>query len=204
MEILGLPGGDLGAMCYLVKEGESALLIDPSATPEEMRRALGAPLPPISAILLTHGHFDHILALDAWRRETKAPVFVGKGDGGCLTDAALNGSSLFTGGGGMTFSPADGTLDGGEIRGLPLSVTVIPTPGHTAGSVCYLVGDALFTGDTLFAHGGVGRTDLPGGSFDAQRASLKSLLSGEDHPIYPGHGPASTLGAERRHHLFLL
>lgn len=203
MRITAIPGGDLGAMCYLVEEGEGAVLIDPSASVEEVRRAFGAPLPKIFAILLTHGHFDHILAVDEWRERTKAPVLVGKGDEGFLTDAGKNGFRFFFGIE-KTYAPADRVLEAGEIEGLPFGVAVIPTPGHTQGSVCYKIGGALFTGDTLFAHGGVGRTDLWGGDGDALLSSLRLLFGGEDLPIYPGHGGASTLAREKRFHQFLL
>ncbi len=153
----------------------------------------------ISAILLTHGHFDHMLAAEPLRRETGAEVFVSAADAELLTDPVKNAfnrevSALEL----PKMLPFEALEDEIEVCGAKMQV--LSTPGHTRGSVCFYEkdGGVLFSGDTLF-QAGYGRTDLYGGDMFALARSLKTLLAlPEDTRVLPGHGGETTIGAERR------
>ena len=187
MKITQVTAGSIGTNCYIIydEQTRAAVVIDPSdeAVLAEARiEALGLD---VKAVLLTHGHFDH--SGEAAQIADKAGIPIRMHP----ADKAL--PSWLTHGLPQTLDIADGeTLD---IAGLRF--TVIHTPGHTPGSVCYRCGDSLFAGDTLFA-GSCGRTDLPGGSGQDMAASLRRLAALEgDCTVYPGHGETSTLSAER-------
>ncbi len=185
------------ANCYLISEdGENAVAVDPSfplVVEEAEKRGLK-----IGAALLTHGHFDHIGGCAAVRRAG--------GKVGCLSQEVSlamgkeNLSEMF----GCPVEPfsVDFLLrDGETFERFGISFTVISTPGHTAGSCCYLAcggadAPALFSGDTLFC-GDVGRCDLPTGDEAALKHSLKKLLKLPDCTVYPGHGMPTTLLKER-------
>ncbi len=196
--------GGYGSMCYLVTDAkrETAVVIDPSISPSAVRQRAGT-LPVVTAILLTHGHFDHVLALDAWREETGAPVLIGAPDGTMLTDPGLSCYRSFLSRE-TTHAPAERLLSEGER--IPLgeeTLAVMMTPGHTAGSCVYVTDGAVFTGDTVFAYGGYGRYDLPSGSAAHLIKSIHKILSlPEDYRVYPGHGCDTTIGAERPYHAF--
>lgn len=124
-------------------------------------------------ILLTHAHFDHIMALEEVRAETGAPVFVHEADSDFLTDNDLNCMSVFSSEN-LKINPADRLIrDGDELEIAGETVKVMHTPGHTPGSVCFLCGSDIISGDTLF-RGSIGRYDLPGGDFMTLLGSLKS------------------------------
>ncbi len=193
MEIKALTPGGFAANCYLVSEGEDAVLIDCAAPLTDLRAALGTKT--LHAILLTHGHFDHMLTADAVRAHFDIPLYLHAADADCPVDGKKNAYAVFFGADRAYGAPSH-TLKHGEILTFgALSLTVVHVPGHTHGCVTYRVGDALFTGDTLFA-AGIGRTDLYGGDTDKLLRSLRKLA---DLPhslrIYPGHGEDATLGA---------
>ena len=202
--IVQFPGREIGSNCYLYwdDEGENAVVIDPSASPETTASVFGHAIPYIRAILLTHAHADHMMALSKWKEATGAPILIGRFDRYAMRDPNANVAALI-GLPNEDFGDADGSLDDGEM--IPVgrkTLTVIHTPGHTAGSVCYLTSDALFSGDTLFSLGGVGRTDFFGGSEEALAESVKELLSlPASLTVYPGHGPRTTIARERIYHL---
>ena len=174
---------------YLVWEENSptCVVIDPGYEPDTIldeAKKLGKE---ITAVLLTHGHFDHVGGVRELAAETGCPVY--------LHEAELSMPPQMTAGP-LFYTNTYGEGDFVEAAGL--SFKVLHTPGHTPGSICLLCENAMFSGDTLF-WGSCGRTDLPGGSWATIRKSLLRLadLSG-DYDVYPGHGDATTLSFERK------
>ncbi len=195
MRIRSICPDSFASNCYLVIEGERALIVDPSVSVDAVQSALVSEGARCVGILLTHGHFDHLLSLDELRDAyPDAPVYLHAADAELLSDGDKNAFALFFGQD-RVWRPADHLLTDGEIILLgDARLRVLHTPGHTRGSVCYLCGDDLITGDTIFA-GGYGRYDLYGGDYGALCRSLRSLteLSPTLH-IHPGHGPSARLG----------
>jgi len=191
--------------------GRDALIIDPgdgeSGIDEIMHTVIRNGLT-IRAILLTHGHIDHAGAVSKLKEATGAKTYIHKADMELLESVALQ-ASLF----GLTppeVATIDTYMEDGMYVGLKdLQLRAIYTPGHTPGSVSFLLdhpGDGkIFTGDTIFK-GGVGRTDLWGGSHQSLMKSIRDrILTLSDHiVIYPGHGPSTTVGNERKENPFIL
>ncbi len=204
MKIRNFYPGSYASNCYLLSdEAESEFfLVDPSLSPAQFaekwrKKENGAPLPRPSLILLTHAHFDHLLGLNEWQA-LGIPVAVSENDAPALTDPGLNGNRFFLGEEGV-YGEADRLLFDGEV--LPIgseTLTVIATPGHTPGSVCFDSGELLLTGDTVFAGGNYGRYDLAGGDLPTLRQSIRRILSipGE-RILYSGHGIRYTLSRAR-------
>jgi hydroxyacylglutathione hydrolase len=198
--------GPFAMNAYLVACGETgdALLIDPGAEVGRVLR-LREPGWRIGRIFLTHGHIDHVAGAAEARAATGAPLSIHAADEGWL--ASLPRQAEMFGFEGATVPTVDLFHRGGEVLTLgALTGTVLHTPGHSAGSTClwFPEADLLFTGDTLFA-GSVGRTDLPGGDFEALASSIRERLFplGDAVTFHPGHGPAGTIGEERRHNPFV-
>jgi len=197
MTIENLYPGAWGANCYLLVAGGHAAVVDPSADANTIRNILqqkyGASL---DYILLTHGHFDHIVSVDSLRDLLSVPLCVHKRDAEMLLDSHKNAFfTLFRKE--RVYRPAERLLeDGDELTLGDESIRVISTPGHSQGSVCYLCNNEfLITGDTLFAMG-YGRYDLYGGDGEILFESLASLRKlPQQLTIYPGHGDPATLGA---------
>ncbi len=197
--------GPLEVNCYIIAPapGMEAVVIDPGGDGEKILERITAEQLTLSAILNTHGHFDHIGANRFLKEKTGAEILVHEKDAPLLP-AANKHALLF----GMEATPspaADRCIVDGEILQFgQLSLEVIHTPGHSEGGVCFRTGDVLFTGDTLFAES-IGRSDLPGGSFRDLMISIQNgiLPLGDGIAIYPGHGPASTIGREKRTNPFL-
>ena len=204
MRILCLPVGELQANCYIVHDDDCrAAVIDPGEQAPDILAVVQERGLTVEAILLTHVHFDHMMAAAELAAATGAPVMAPAGDAAALSDPKLNLSELFLPGGALTLAADRLLADGDEVTVGALTLRTLHTPGHTPGSSCYRCGDMLFTGDTLFA-GSVGRIDFPGGDGVAMRDSLALLaaLPGET-TILPGHGPESTIDAERRTNPFM-
>ncbi len=198
MDILRLPVGALQANCYLAyDENKEAAVIDPGAEEKRILSAAQERGLRVAAILLTHAHADHILAARELREATGAPVVISAADAPALEDSDKNLIQIFLPGAEYSISADRSLADGEEFAVGSLRFRLLLTPGHTVGSACYLCGDTLFSGDTLFC-GGVGRTDLPGGSYEALERSLQRLaaLPG-NYTVLPGHGEETTLDAER-------
>lgn len=203
MQVKAFYAGGFAAVSYLVTDetGDFAVLIDPAVPyAEVVSRTL--PMPRITALLLTHGHFDHMLSLEEWKEKTGAPICISKEDAPALTDARLNCNRMFFGTDG-TYPPADRLLDEGDVITFgDAALTVMKTPGHTTGS-CVFVGEKdIFTGDTMMTDGAYGRYDLPSGSAEALYQSLLRIasLSG-DYRLYPGHGREGTLKEEKNYYI---
>ena len=195
----------IGSNCYLFwdDEGENAVVIDPSASPETTSSVFGHAIPFIRAILLTHAHADHMLALGKWKAATGAPILIGRYDRSAMRDENANVAALLGLSAGDYGDADSGLEDGDEIAVGREKLTVLHTPGHTAGSVCYRSDKALFSGDTVFALGGVGRTDFFGGSDVSLAESIREILSlPSDLTVYPGHGPKTTIALERIYHSY--
>lgn len=153
-------------------------------------------------ILLTHGHFDHIKGVKNLKADFGGEVVIHSLDADCLYDSSKSLGDFF--GLSMPSFEADKTvIEGDRLPFGDSEFEVIHTPGHTVGSVCYKIGDIIFSGDTLFC-GSIGRTDFPGGSALQIVASLKKLaaLSG-NYKVYPGHEDITDLDTERRTNLYM-
>ena len=194
MEMLVMAVGSYQTNCYMLwqKGREDCVLIDPGSAHKEILEIVEKQGKTVAAILLTHGHFDHVGAVKELAADTGCRVFL------CPADRAM--PTMMTAGK-LFYTDAYGEGDVLQLSGL--SIHVIQTPGHTPGSVCLLCEDSMFCGDTLFA-GSCGRTDLPGGDYVVLRRSLKRLADMEtDFRLFPGHGEATSLILEQQTNPYL-
>lgn len=194
MKIVSLPLGDYQTNTYILYEegGSKCLIVDPGYEAFHIMRHVNQLNLEVEAILLTHGHFDHVGAVRSIVADTDCDVYLNEREK--TMPEMMTGGKLY-----HTHSYDEGdtlTLAG-------LTFTVLATPGHTPGSVCLDFGDHMFTGDTLFA-GSCGRIDLPGGDVKQMRATLARLAKLEKHCwIHPGHGGGSYLGKEQQSNPYL-
>ena len=205
MKIIAMEVGLIGTNCYLVinEEQKTGVVIDPGGDAEQILEKIRQKGIDIEAIFLTHGHSDHIMAVDEVREATGAKVYISEADAGMLTKASSNLSIYM--GAGREFKATDEFLvDGETITAAGLKFQVVATPGHTKGGVCLVCGDTVFCGDTIFSES-IGRTDLPGGSYSQILHSIKTkiMVLPDEMKLLPGHGPATTIGWERRRNPFL-
>ena len=180
--------------CYIIhdEESTSCCVIDPGYEADTILDKLSQLGLTLEAILLTHGHFDHVGAVRDLAADTGCQVWL------CADDLSLP-TNLTAGKLYYTQTYAEGS----QLNLAGLDISVLQTPGHTPGSVCLLVEDTLFSGDTLFA-GSCGRTDLPGGSWADMQASLKRLSQIEANLwVLPGHGESTMLASEKKYNPYL-
>ena len=192
MEILAIPVGSYQTNCYIVWQAgrEDCVLIDPGDESKKILEEVERQGKQIAAILLTHGHFDHVGAVRKIAEKADCPVYL---------HPAEKKLPFF-----MTAGPlysTDGYEDTVSVAGLDFQI--LHTPGHTPGSVCLLCDGVMFSGDTLFA-GSCGRTDFPSSNPGDMAVSLKKLkeLSG-DYRVYPGHAEDTTLSYERENNPYM-
>ena len=194
LNIHSIPLGMLQTNCYILTQdgSRSCVVIDPGQMPQPLLAYLQQEGLTVEAILLTHGHFDHVGGVRTLVVETDAPVYLNEADLS-LPPQMTDGPLYYT----------NSYAEGSELTLAGISFRVISTPGHTPGSVCLITGDCMFSGDTLFA-GSCGRTDFPGGSTEAMLSSLHRLagLQG-DLRVYPGHGESTTLEREKKYNPYM-
>lgn len=197
--------GNLENNNYLLIDSETkeAILIDCTEISEDIEKVLQESGATLKYILLTHGHFDHVLGVNYFRNKNNCKVLVHEDDK-ILLDSMKEFAARF-GLPPVEIQTIDGYISENDIiQFADNEIKVIHTPGHTQGCVCYLIDDMIFTGDTLF-YECVGRTDLPGGSFEQIKSSIKEKLFtlDENIKVYPGHGPSSTIGHEKNNNKFV-
>lgn len=190
--------------CYILEDEATSegLIIDPGNDAEEILAEVKAHNLKICAIVLTHGHWDHIGALDKVRKALGAKAYIHKEDAAMLTDGRSNLSAFMLQRYDNQPAAADGFLEEGDVVDCGESkLKVIHTPGHTRGGICLYDAEnrVLFSGDSLF-RGEIGRCDFPGGSLPLLVGSLKEKLMvlPPETKVYPGHGPSSIIGWERK------
>lgn len=199
--------GPVSTNCYIVsnEETKECFLVDMADCPPELEGHIRKSGLSVKAVLLTHGHFDHIMGLDRFLAEFPVPVYACAAEKELLGDARLNSS------GGMfghpyTFSGAEYVKDNDLLQIAGMQIQVLQTPGHTVGGCCYYIPEegVLFSGDTLFCES-VGRTDLPTGSMGSLIRSIreKLLVLPDETKVYPGHMCWTTVGNEKKFNPFL-
>ncbi len=204
MNIIQLTLGPLQTNCYIVYgKDNKAAVIDPAANAEAIKSILNENGLSLDKILLTHAHFDHIMAVEELREWCDAELYIHKEDLKMLNDPNLN-HMLSAAGKEIEFKKVEHLLDDGDVIDIGgEELKVLHTPGHTQGSVCYISDEWIVSGDTLFKET-VGRTDLYGGSFDAILNSMKKLQAlDKDYDVYPGHGESTTLNYEKNNNIYM-
>ena len=197
--------GPIGTNCYVVRAEPAAgeaVVVDPSGDAAELRLFLARLGATCSGILVTHGHFDHLLGVADLAEGTGAPVYMPEGERALLESPQP--AHLPAGIAMRPWTP-DVLLNGGEaieVAGIELDVHAVP--GHSPAHVAYHADGCLFSGDVLFA-GSVGRTDLPGADWETLLGSIRGLVEAlpPETVVYPGHGPITTLGTELARNPFL-
>ena len=202
IKIEGASLGMLATNCYFIVDTElnEVVIVDPADEAEAIKNwCQNNGLEPV-LILLTHGHYDHMLAAEALREAFSIHICAAAAEKELLENASYNLSAMWSSP--VTLKADDFAKDGDVIRMLGTDIEVIATPGHTAGGVCYYLKEegVLFSGDTLFA-GSYGRTDFPTSSMSELAHSIreKLLVLPEETLVYPGHGEATTIGYAKQY-----
>lgn len=204
MVIKKLNNNKFGVNSYMIYDevAKNTILIDPAINYSDIVSFIEDNQLSLDGIILTHGHIDHIADTVAVKEKYNVPVYIHELDNEMLLDEKKSLASSF-GYNDLSFE-ADFLLKDKEILTFgPLKLNIMHTPGHTKGGICVTIENAVFTGDTLFA-GSMGRTDLYGGNDEHIRNSLHKISTlGDDLTIYPGHGPASTIGEQKKTNPFM-
>ena len=205
IEIKSMTLGMVATNCYLIinKETKEALLIDPADNALSISNVIEENVCTLKAILLTHGHFDHIMALNELKKRYNVPVYAHEEEEDVLKQSSLNMSGMI---GQIYTTQADIYVkDGEHLKLAGLDIIVLHTPGHTKGGVCYYLPEekVLMSGDTLF-HCSIGRTDFPTGSMSQLVRSVKEQLFvlPDDVQVYPGHDSVTSIGYEKQYNPF--
>lgn len=206
MNVITIPNGTMQANCYIVETENSAVIIDPGFLERDIEKYIAENPNKVKYILLTHRHFDHLNAAVKVRKLTGAKIVINELDEGGLYSDMLSLASMV----GTFYGKADPDAhadiyvsEGDTVTAGDMVFSVMQTPGHTEGGVCYICDNAIFSGDTLFK-GSIGRTDFPSSSNIDMRKSLDRLcLLPDETLVYPGHGPKTTIGEEKRSNMFL-
>lgn len=206
MNVITIPTGTMQANCYIVETENSAVIIDPGFLESNIEKYIAENPDKVKYILLTHRHFDHINAAVEVRELTGAKIVINQLDEGGLYSDMLSLASMIGGVYGKADPDAHADIyvsEGDTVTVGDMVFTVMQTPGHTEGGVCYFNDEVIFSGDTLFK-GSIGRTDFPSSSNSDMRKSLDRLcLLPDEMVVYPGHGPKTTIGEEKRSNMFL-
>lgn len=205
MEVFRVVVGAIQENCYLLASAEkNAALVDPGDDAQRIAKAVEEQGLTVKQIWLTHGHFDHIGAVKELAKKYGAKVYASKLEEKLLGSSQLNRAGFRYGDDQRFQVVADHWLEDGDILRLDeLEAKVMATPGHSAGSICFLCGDVMFSGDTLFA-GDIGRCDLFSGNYQTMLQSLEKLKQLEvNYHVLPGHGPASTLEKEKERNPYM-
>ncbi len=195
--------GEIDVNCYIIENNGECFIVDPGYQKERVIKYIEDKNLKPKGILLTHGHIDHIGAIDAF----DLPVYIHEKEYEVLIDNQKNGFDFYNREKPYNLDDikivkinSDTVLDLGDKK-----IEVIFTPGHTIGSVCYKIEDDLYTGDTLF-EGTVGRWDFPTGNLEVLKKTIKTLIENTDEniKIHPAHGKSSTIGQEKRNNYFYI
>ncbi len=201
-----ITAGIYATNCYVIgcENTKQGVIVDPGGDAQRIMQTVAKNGLDIKYIILTHGHFDHIGALQEVKEQTKAPVAIHGEDAHMLQDPGKSLAAL-TGQNQGAVDPDILLKDGDVLKVGDLTLGIIHTPGHTAGGICIKIGrDVLISGDTLF-EGSIGRTDLPSGDYDSLINSIKTKLMvlEEGTKVYPGHGGATTIAGEKKSNPFI-
>ena len=196
--------GPIGANCYIVgcPDTLEAVVIDPGAEADRILMGLAEEKLTLKYILNTHGHFDHVAANKKMKDATGAEILIHAADAQMLGQIAASASMW-----GMTGEdspPPDRTpTEGDSVQFGNITLEVLHTPGHSPGGLSFYTNGSVWVGDTLFA-GSIGRTDFPGGNFETLISSIREKIFrlGDEVQVYTGHGPATTIGQEKRYNPF--
>ena len=206
--LMTMPLGEMGTNCYVLGNSETkeAYVFDPGAEPEAVLRLLQQEELKLCGVILTHGHFDHILAVDELIAEVgeDLPVYANIEEKPVFENSSYSLCSMV--GASSMFVPNHFVKDGDVLEICGTKVKCIHTPGHTCGGMCYYVEYKgwLIAGDTLF-QGSIGRTDFPTGSYKVLSESIKTkIYTLPDYvTVFPGHGPSTTVGEEKTSNMFV-
>ncbi len=206
MILESLPSGPLDVNCYILgcEKTKKSIIIDPGGNVPQIMALLHKHGLEVEMIINTHGHFDHIGGNKELTEKTGAPLLVHRHDSSLLVQARET-AAIFGLSANPSPAPTRELVGREQLTAGEVSLRVLHTPGHSRGGICLYTPGHVFVGDTLFA-GSIGRTDLPEGDYSLLLASIKEqlLTLPDDTKVYPGHGPATTIGYEKQNNPFLV